>query len=108
MRRVILESPFAGQTAKEQQRNLDYTLRCMAHSIGLGEAPFASHLLYPQVLNDTNPVERLQGIEMGLTWGEVADATVVYEDYGISRGMRLGVEAAMRERRQVIYRKIGQ
>jgi hypothetical protein len=46
------------------------------------------------VLNDDNPVERQIGIEAGLAWACVAEATVVYTDLGITEGMRRGIERA--------------
>lgn len=62
----------------------------------MGEAPIASHLLYtqPGVLNDDDPHERAWGIGAGLEWRHVADATVVYCDRGLSKGMEKGIDAA--------------
>jgi hypothetical protein len=92
MRRVILESPFAGDV----QRNLRYARACVRDSLLRGEAPIASHLLYtqPGVLNDDIPAERQNGIDAGLAWCEVADASVVYVDLGISSGMKYGMDLA--------------
>lgn len=103
-RRVILESPFAGH----RERNLAYARRCLLDSLRRGEAPIASHLLYTQegVLDDDRPDERHLGIEAGLAWGAVADATVVYTDLGISAGMRLGMERAAAEGRPVEVRML--
>jgi hypothetical protein len=73
-----------------------------------GEAPIASHLLYtqPGILDDTTPVERNWGIEAGLAWKRVADASVVYTDLGISRGMQHGIDAAKASGLPVEYRSI--
>jgi len=103
MRRVILESPYAGDVL----RNLAYARACMLDSLGKGEAPMASHLLYTQVLDDSDPAERGQGIAAGLAWGAVADATVVYLDRGVSSGMVLGIENATSAGRPVVYRRLG-
>jgi len=67
MRRVILESPYAGDVAT----NVAYARRALRDCLLRGEAPFASHLLYtqPGVLDDTLPDERACGIEAGLIWG---------------------------------------
>lgn len=104
MRKVIIESPFAGDI----KENIKYARECMRHAISKGEAPLASHLLYtqPGILDDLNPSERAMGIEAGLVWGRLADATVVYEDLGISDGMVLGVERAKAEGRTVEFRRI--
>lgn len=92
MRLVIVESPFAG----EVEANKTYARACVHDCLQRGEAPIASHLLYtqPGVLDDTVPEERRRGIEAGLAWLRVADASVVYIDRGISRGMELGIAEA--------------
>jgi hypothetical protein len=104
MRRVIIESPYAGDV----QANVTYARAAMLDCLTRGEAPYASHLLYTQVgvLDDTVPEERARGIEAGLIWGSMADATLVYIDRGISEGMRQGIARAEREGRPVEYRTI--
>jgi hypothetical protein len=96
MRLVILESPYAGETAEEINGNIEYARRCVRDSLMRGEAPIASHLLYtqPGILDDSIPEEREQGINAGLAWRKVAEASVVYIDHGISRGMSFGIAAA--------------
>lgn len=76
MKRVIIESPYAGDI----DRNLRYLRACMADCLRRGEAPFASHGLYtqPGVLDDDKPDERKLGIEAGFAWRDVAEMTVVY------------------------------
>jgi hypothetical protein len=104
MRLVILESPFAG----DEQANIDYARLCVRDSLMRGEAPIASHLLYtqPTILDDNVPKQRNQGIDAGLAWGAVADATIIYTDRGISRGMRHGITAAIASSRPTEYRSI--
>ena len=46
------------------------------------------------------------GIEAGLLWGKSAEATVVYIDRGVSRGMEYGIEAAKAAGRTIEYRQI--
>jgi hypothetical protein len=96
VRRVIIESPYAGDV----ERNLRYLRACLRDSLLRGEAPLASHGLYtqPGVLDDLDPEERALGIAAGFDWRDVADATVVYTDLGLSRGMRSGIEHAKRLR----------
>ena len=92
MRLVIIESPYAGDI----DANVEYARRCVRDSLMRGEAPIASHLLYtqPGILRDEVDIERKLGIDAGLAWMRVADATVVYDDRGLSRGMEYGIEAA--------------
>lgn len=99
---VILESPYAGNV----ERNIAYAKKCMRDSLFRGESPMLSHLLYTLCLDDNIPEERSLGIEAGLAFGEVADMTVVYTDYGISQGMAYGINRAMQEGRRIEYRNI--
>lgn len=82
--KVIIESPYAGDV----EANVAYARECLLDSLRLGESPLASHLLYPQVLDDNTPDERAQGIQAGLDWLDVADLQVFYLDRGWSNGMR--------------------
>lgn len=103
-RRVIVESPYAGDI----ETNVAYARAALRDCLSRGEAPIASHLLYtqPGVLDDDNPEERVWGIQAGFAWSNAAEATVVYDDLGISRGMQYGIERAEREGRPVEYRKL--
>lgn len=105
-RLVIIESPYAGDI----ERNVTYARRAVRDSLERGEAPIASHLLYtqPGVLRDEVPEERQWGIDAGLTWHVVPSVrTVVYTDYGISKGMTYGISIAGRASNAVEYRSIG-
>lgn len=99
---VLVESPFAGDV----DRNLAYLRDAMRDCIQRGEAPFASHMLYTQFLDDDVPEERAAGIESGLAWGRHAERTVVYADLGISRGMQFGIDRAEQEGRPIKYRSL--
>jgi hypothetical protein len=99
---MIIETPFAG----DRKVNEAFARACMLDSLKRGEAPFLSHLLYTQVLDDDIPEERSMGIEAGLAWGTAASATVVYDNLGISAGMEQGIARAHAEGRPVIYRTL--
>ena len=103
---VIIESPFKGSTPAEEAENTAYAKEAMRDSLYRGEAPFASHLLYPQMLDDADEDERRMGIEAGLRIGQLADRTVVYTDRGISPGMKYGIKRAEDEGRPVEYRSL--
>lgn len=108
MRRVIIESPYAGRWWWQRWRNVRYARAALRDALLRGEAPLASHLLYTQagVLRDDVPAERAQGIAAGFAWRPVADATVVYIDCGISGGMRAGIADALAVGRPVQYRSL--
>lgn len=102
MRRTVIESPFAG----DEDKNRAYARQAMAHAIGKGEAPYASHLLYTQVLFDENPDERLMGMEAGFAWAAQAELCAVYVDRGLSEGMRAGIQLALKHKIPVEFRSL--
>src|SRR5690242_6711100 len=105
-RLVIIESPYAGDV----ESNVAYARACLRDCLLRGEAPIASHLLYtqPGVLDDDVPTERQRGIDAGLAWRRVAEATVVYVDRGISRGMQYGIAAARAAGLPVEFRNLSE
>lgn len=104
MRRVILESPYAG----DLDANTAYARACLRDSLEHDEAPIASHLLYPAVLDDTVPIDRIWGINAGFAWLKVAEAMVVYTDRGISSGMEAAITAAEAIGLPVEYRTLAE
>lgn len=104
MRLVVLESPFAGDV----EANVAYARACVLDCLRRGESPIASHLLFtqPGITDDNNPEERTLGIEAGLAWCRVADASVVYTDRGISPGMEIGIRRAIAAGKEIEYRRL--
>lgn len=109
-RRVIVETPYAATPDHGVEEHLRYLRACLHDCIRRGEAPYASHALYtqPGVLLDGNPEERKLGIEAGFAWKDVAHATVVYTDLGISKGMQYGVDASERIGQKIEWRTLGE
>lgn len=101
MKKVIIESPYAGDV----EENLKYARACLVDSLKRGEAPIASHLLYPQVLNDEDPAA-ITRIEAGLAWLDVADLHVFYVDKGFSKGMLKALERCIESDVRPEFRKI--
>lgn len=100
---VILESPYAGDV----EGNRAYLRACIRDSLSRKEAPFASHAIYTQALDDTVPAEREMGIHAGFAWRVRAVKTVVYTDRGLSAGMKLGIEHAKNCGHVIEYRELG-
>lgn len=108
MTRVILESPYKGKDKKEEKRNIKYARKCVLDCLKKGESPIASHLLLtqPGILNDNIPENRRLGIDAGLAWKCVAEKQVFYIDFGMSSGMKYGLEYAKENNIPVEYRKL--
>jgi hypothetical protein len=94
MRLVILESPWSGG---EEGQHLAYAQAAMRDALGRGESPYASHLLWAGtgILDDDKPGQRMLGMQSGFAWLSKADASVVYADLGVSKGMQEGIAQAM-------------
>ena len=99
---VIIESPYMGDVSK----NIAYARKCMSDSLLRGESPFASHLLYTQVLDDTIPQQRMMGMQRAFEWYRSADLMAVYTDKGISSGMQKGMEIAEEFGIKIEYRRL--
>lgn len=106
MKRVIIESPLAG----DRVRNRAYAKACMLDSLRRGEAPYASHLLFdqPGLLDDDRPNERELGMLAGFAWGEAGELRAVYVDLGVSSGMLRGIEEAKRLGQPLEMRELGE
>lgn len=99
---VILESPYAGDVIKNEAYAKSAMLDCLAK----GEAPFASHLLYTRVLDDSIPSHRELGISANIAMQQVIKKMVVYIDKGISKGMLQAIEAAKDNGITIEYRNL--
>jgi hypothetical protein len=86
--RVGIESPLKSGDFATNQR---YARWCMYDSLLRGEAPFASHLLYTQVLYDGSETQREMGISAGESFYDACDFRAFYVDLPAteqSSGMR--------------------
>jgi|TARA_R100001460_G_scaffold80984_1_gene121907 hypothetical protein len=99
---VVIESPYKGKV----KQNVAYAQKCMSDSLLRGECPFASHLLYTQVLDDTVPELRSMGMSRAFEWYRHADLMAVYIDKGISDGMKMGMEVAEKLGIEIVYRTL--
>jgi hypothetical protein len=86
---VFICSPYAGDTAG----NMLKALRYMRFAAEMGAVPFAPHLLYPQVFDEFDSIERELGISFGLVWLNKCDELWVFGRH-ISSGMALEIAKA--------------
>lgn len=63
MDKVFICSAFRGDVEENIRKAQEY---CRWAAIEYGAVPIAPHLLFPQFLDDNDPVQREMGIEMGL------------------------------------------
>ena len=103
MKFVIIESPYSGNVT----RNVNYARTALLDSLKRGEAPFASHLLYTQVLDDLQPSQRDWGMRAGWRVMGRADLLALYMDLGLSKGMEYGLTRALALGIPIEERRIG-
>jgi len=82
-KRAFIISPLSGDVV----RNIQYAKKCMHDAFARGYAPFAGHLLYPQVLNDNDPKERMFSMNAAYAFLETCSIALCYLDLGASTGM---------------------
>mgnify|MGYP003587245416 CR=1 FL=1 len=101
---TVIESPFSAPTIEGLVHNVQYTMLAVRDSLNRGEAPYASHLFYTQMLDDNSDVERQLGMDAGLTICRHAEQSAAYVDLGTSHGMKYGIGAAKKVGRAVVER----
>lgn len=106
MRRVIIESPWKADSIDQKTAHIDYLREAIQDCLERGDSPYASHGLLTAVLDDADPEQRELGIAAGLAWGEAAEATVVYQDLGVTEGMQAGIDHAIQCGRPVERRNV--
>jgi hypothetical protein len=96
-RKVYVVSKYAGDVETNTAAAVVYCRRV----IDAGYMPIASHLLYPQILNDNDPAERNMGLMFGLALLKLCDEVWVFGS--ISSGMAQEIEEAKRLNKKVTY-----
>ena len=96
-RKIYVASKYAGDVEK----NTAFAVNCCRRVIDEGCMPIASHLLYPQMLDDNNPDEREMGLMFGLALLAVCDEVWVFGE--ISAVVAREVAEAKRLKKRVRY-----
>lgn len=99
-RKVYVASAYAGDVEANTAKAVEY---CRI-AIDAGYMPLASHLLYPQVLNDKDPAERELGLMFGLALLRMCDEVWICGP--VSSGMAQEIEEAKRLNKKVVYREV--
>lgn len=98
--RVYVASRYAGDV----ERNVAAAVRCCQFAIRRGCIPIASHLLYPQILQDNIPEERELGTVFGLALLALCDEVWIFTDGdGLSPGMAAEEHEAKRLGKPIRY-----
>ena len=93
MKKIFICSPFRGNI-EENTKAAQFFAKVI---IGTGRIPIAPHLYFPQLLDEDDPNERMNGIEMGLELMDVCDEVYVL-GFNITEGMRFELNHAREKR----------
>lgn len=96
-RKVYVASRYAGDV----EANVKAAIRYCRMVIDRGYMPIASHLLYPQILRDDDPVERELGILFGLALLRDCDEVWVFGE--VSPGVAREVKEAKRLQKRIRF-----
>ena len=103
--KVYICSPFAAYGQNTVQTNITEAMRYCRYAIAKKYQPVASHLLYPQMLDDRKAHEREMGLAFGLSLLRECSEVWVFKrwDGKVSAGMALEIEVAKRLHIPVIF-----
>lgn len=97
-RLVYIASPYAGDI----EANTRFAIQCCQYAIKRGYTPLASHLLYPQMLDDSVPEERALGLTFGQTLLALCHEMWVFGAH-ISNGMACEIHYGQERGIQIRY-----
>ena len=100
-RKVYVASRYAGDV----DTNVKAVIRYCRLVIDRGYMPIASHLLYPQILRDDDPVERELGMLFGLALLRDCDEVWVFGE--VSPGVAREIEEAKRLQKRIRFMEEG-
>ncbi len=98
-RKIYVASKYAGDVDENVKAAATYCRKVIEE----GYMPVASHLLYPQILNDNIPAERELGLLFGLALLNVCDEVWVFGE--VSAGMQKEIEEAKRLNKRLKFIK---
>jgi len=99
MKVIYVASPLSGNMELNQKRARVYC----KYVKDKGFVPYAPHLLFTQFMNDDEEEDRKQAIVMNAEMLTRCDELWVFNDYGISSGMRSEITLAGELKKPVIY-----
>ena len=97
IKKIYVASKYAGDIDANVNAAIGYCRKVVEQ----GFMPVASHLLYPQILDDNNPSERNLGLRFGLALLAVCDEVWVFGE--VSSGVAKEIEVARRLEKPLRY-----
>ncbi len=105
-RLVYVCSPWRAKDDAARRRNRDRALRACREIATAGDVPVAAHLLYPQFLDDADPIERGVGLRCAMSLLARCDEVRVFGD-AVTEGMAAEIAEAKRLDVPVVFAAAG-
>ena len=96
-------SPFRAETEEQKQKHVDYARKLLKDMLLFNNITIAPHLLYTQILDDSNKKDRDFAMRLCRGWVSRANTIVVGCRYGISEGMKQEIALAEKLGKKIIY-----
>lgn len=100
MEKIYVCSPLRGNEKENIKRAEEY---CRKIVLKLNAIPICPHIYFTRFLNDNSKIERELGLDLGQRLLKDCDRVFVFDDYGISEGMKKEIEVAESLNIPVIY-----
>lgn len=102
---VVVESPLAPRDGYTFEQNIQLARNACRYAVLAGYSPYASHLFFPQFLNDYLVDERTLGIDAGLDWSRHADEAwfVLRDGQKLSTGMKIALYRHARDSKTIRF-----
>jgi peroxiredoxin len=88
---VMVISPFRASATRSRFQHLEHAKKLCALAARSGAAPFASHVFYPQFLNEDDDEDRQLGLDCEKVWIAGCNELWVWDAWGISDGMKSAI-----------------
>ena len=100
---VYICSRYAADEKRTVSENEEAAIKYSRFAIEQGCIPLASHLLYPRILDDSNPEQRKLGLFFGQVWLDIAREIWIFSDGSLSKGMQAEYDRAKKRGYRIRY-----
>ena len=94
---IYVCTPYRASTSEELAENIRLAKRVCKRVLSENDVPYAPHLFFPGFLDEDNPNERMNGIEMGLELMDACDEVYLF-GFNITEGMKFELDHARAKR----------
>lgn len=103
IRKIFVSSPLRGNVETNIENARKYCKKVLDDT---GDIPIAPHVYFTQFLDASNDYENQIALDLGFELLSGCDEIWVFQDNGISEGMKQEIELAKRLEIPIIYTKL--